>query len=115
MEASLTPTAGITSTAAGTYFAVQPIGKTDPLMVEVYGKVFGTSGAYSVTYVIESGSDGSTFGTTNATITLAGNTATLASKPFSTQTKISLPFVRVRVTAISGTGAALVAEIRTLF
>ena len=112
MEASLTPTAGITSTAAGTYFAVQPIGKTDPLMVEIYGKAFGTSGAFSVTYVIESGSDGSTFGTTNATITIAGTAET---KPFSTQTKISLPFVRVRVTAISGTGAALVAEIRTLF
>jgi hypothetical protein len=104
-EVSLTPVAGITSTTNGTYVAVQPIGSTQPQIVEIFGKGLGTSGAFSITYVIESGSDGSTFGTTNATITIAG---TAESKPIALQTKVSLPFVRARVTAISGTGAALV-------
>jgi hypothetical protein len=95
---------GITTTAAGTYVAVQPVTGTEPVMVDIFGKGLGTSGAFSITYVIESGSDGSTFGTTNATITIAG---TAESKPIALQTKVSLPFVRARVTAISGTGAAL--------
>lgn len=109
MEASLTAAAGITTTAAGTYMALQPVGKTDPVVCEIYGKAFGTSGAFSITYVIESGTDGTTFGTTNATITVAGTAET---KPIAIQQVVSLPFVRVRVTAVSGTGAALVLEIR---
>lgn len=104
-EVSLTPVAGITTTTNGTYAAVQPIGSTQPVVVEIFGKGLGTSGAYSITYVIQSGSDGSTFGTTNATITIAG---TAQSKPISIMQVIKLPFVRINVTAISGTGAALV-------
>lgn len=104
-EASLTPVAGITTTTNGTYIALQPIGETQPVTLEIFGKALGTSGAFSITYVIQSGSDGSTFGTTNATITIAG---TAQSKPISIQQVIKLPFVRINVTAISGTGAALV-------
>ena len=109
-EVSLTPAAGITTTTNGTYAALQPIGATQPVPVEIFGKGFGTSGAFSITYVIESGLDGSTFGTTNATITIAG---TAESKPISLVAVVSLPFVRARVTAISGTGAALVLGLRT--
>ena len=105
MEASLTPAAGITSTTNGTYAALQTIGSTQPVALEIFGKAFGTSGAFSITYVIQSGSDGSTFGTTNATITITG---TAESKPILLTQVISLPFVRINVTAISGTGAALV-------
>jgi hypothetical protein len=110
MEVSLTPVAGITSTTNGTYVAVQPIGSTQPVPVEIFGKGLGTSGAFSITYVIESGSDGTTFGTTNATITIAG---TAQSKPIALSQVIKLPFVRARVTSISGTGAALVLSLRT--
>lgn len=109
MEASLTTAAGLTTTTNGTYMPLQPVGGTEPIICEVFGKALGTSGAFSITWVLEAGTDGSTFGTTLATITTAGTAET---KPIAIQQKCSLPFIRARVSSISGTGAALVLSIR---
>lgn len=99
---------GITTATNGTYVAVQPVGATQPVMVEIFGKALGTAGAFSITFDIETSGDGTTF-TQVKEITIAG---TAQSKPFALQHKVSAPFMRLNVTAISGTGAALSATVR---
>jgi hypothetical protein len=108
MEATLAN--AITSTTTGPYVAVQPIGGTDPVIVEVYGKSLGTSGAYSITVELQGSEDASTF-TAISTHVLTG---TAQSKPFAVQVKVPVPFLRAEVTAISGTGASLSLRCRPL-
>jgi hypothetical protein len=98
---------GITTTTNGTYAAVQKIGSTDPVIVEVYGKALGTSGAFSATIQIQTSPDASSW-TTQSTLVIGG---TAESKPFDVQQKVAVPFVRVNVSAISGTGASVSAEV----
>jgi hypothetical protein len=100
--------AGITTATNGTYAAVQRISETEPVIVDVYGKALGTSGAFSATIQIQTSADASSW-TTRSTLTVSGTAET---KPFAVQQKVAAPFVRVNVSAISGTGAAVSAEVR---
>lgn len=106
MEATLAN--GITTTTNGPYVAVQPLGASEPIIVEVFGKGLGTSGAFSISFDIETSTDASSFSAASSHV-IAG---TATSKPFVFQQKVAAPFVRVNVTAISGTGAALSAGCR---
>lgn len=96
-EASLTPAAGITTATNGTYVAVQPIGGTEPVAIEVFGRAARASGAYTATMVIQVSADGSSF-TTHSTHALSG---TSESKPFAFQSVVRSPFVRLNISAIS--------------
>jgi hypothetical protein len=106
MEASLTPAAGITTATNGTYVAIQPIGGTEPIAVEIVGKAFRASGAFTATMVIQYSADGSSF-STHSSHDLAG---TSESKPFAIVAKIPYPFVRLNISAISS--ATIVARLR---
>lgn len=108
MEASLTPAAGITTATNGTYVALQPIGGTDPVQVEVFGKALRASGAFTATIVIQYSDDGSSF-STHSSHDVAG---TSESKPFSFVSTIAHPFVRLNVSSISN--ATIIARVRVL-
>ena len=100
MEATLAN--AITTTTTGPYVAIQPIGATEPLVVEVFGKYLGTSGAFSITVELQGSADASSF-TAISTHVLTG---TAESKPFAVQIKVPKPYLCAEVTAISGTGAS---------
>lgn len=93
----------ITTTTNGTYAAIQPVGATDPIVVDIVGKASGTSGAFSATIQIQTSPDASSW-TTQSTLVVAG---TAESKPFAVQQVVRTPFVRINVSAISGTGASV--------
>ena len=96
-EASLTPVAGITTTTNGTYVAVQPIGSSLPVPVEIFGRVSRASGAFTATVVIQTSADGSSF-STHSSHDFSG---TSVSKPFAIQSVVKAPFVRLNVSAVS--------------
>lgn len=96
-EASLTPVAGITTATNGTYVAVQPLGETQPIPVEIYGRVSRASGAFTATVVIQTSTDGSSF-STHSSHAFSG---TSESKPFAIQSVVKAPFVRLNVSAVS--------------
>jgi hypothetical protein len=98
----------ITTATNGPSVGVQPYGGTEPIVVDVYGQGVGTSGAQNIVFDVEHSVDGTTW-TTAATITVAG---THTSKPFTYQVKVAKPYVRANVTTITGTGAALYANMR---
>ena len=98
----------ITTATNGPSVGVQPYGGTEPIVVDVYGQGVGTSGAQNIVFDVEHSVDGTTW-TTAATITVAG---THTSKPFTYQVKVAKPYVRANVTTITGTGAALYADMR---
>ena len=106
MEVSLAN--GITTATTGPNVGIQPYGGTEPIIVDVFGKAVGTSGAINIVFLVQESVDGTTY-TTASTTTLAG---TYTSKPFSMQVKIRKPYARVSVTTITGTGAALYAGLR---
>ena len=106
---------GIT-TATPTYgpsVGVQVFGSTEPIVVDVFGKLTGTSGATSATLIVQESVDGTTY-TTAATIALSSTStaAVPSSKPFAVQVKVRKPYVRAGVTAISGTTATVYANLR---
>ena len=106
MDATLAD--AITTTTNGPYAAVQIKGATEPVSVEIVGKALGTSGAFSVTFDIEESADASSFSAVK-TVTVAGTAET---KPIALQHVARKPWVRLNVTAISGTGASLSAALR---
>lgn len=99
---------GITTTTTGPNIGVQPFGMTKPIIVDVYGQAVGTSGAINIIFDVQESVDGSSY-TTASSLTLAG---TFTSKPFAIQVKIRKPYMRINVTTITGTGAALYAGAR---
>ena len=98
----------ISTTTNGPTAGIQLYGATDPMVVEVYGIGVGTSGAIAITLQIQESADASSW-TTVGTVALDG---TFTSKPFAVQQLIRKPYVRVNVSAISGTGAAITAHMR---
>lgn len=104
----VTLASNITTATSGPTAGVQPYGSTQPIIIDIFGKAIGTSGAQNIIFTVQESVDNSTW-TTAATMTLAG---TFTSKPFAVQVKISKALVRVTVGTITGTGAALYAEAR---
>lgn len=94
---NVTLASNITTTTNGPYAAIQPIGKTDPVVVEIVGKVVGTS----ATIQVQESADASSFSTVS---TLTYTTAGL----ISVQHVARKPFIRLNVSAISS--AAVDAE-----
>lgn len=90
---------GVTTTATGAW--VKCYGPAQAYQIIANG----TSGAFSATVVIEASNDGSTaLANPLATITVSGTATTAASDGFTTGLA-PWAWVRMRVTAISGTGA----------
>lgn len=106
LEATLAD--NITTTTNGPYAAVQPKGATEPIAVEIFGRGLGTSGAWSATIQVQESDDASSFSTV-ATIGVSGTANT---KPFAIQHVVRKAWVRLNVSAISGTGASVAAGIR---
>jgi hypothetical protein len=98
----------ITTATNGPTVGIQPYGSGQPVVVDVFGYGAGTSGSQNIVFDVEHSVDGSTWATA-ATITVAG---THTSKPFTYQVKVSRAYARVNVTTITGTGAALYANLR---
>ena len=93
-----TVASNITTTTNGSYVALQPVGKTDPVVVEITGKVVGTS----ATIQVQESADASSFSTVS---TLTYTTAGL----ISVQHVARKPYLRLNVSAISS--AAVDAEV----
>ncbi len=93
----------ITTTTNGTYVALQPKGATNPVAIEIVGKGLGTSGAFSATIQVQESDDASSFATT-ATLGVSGTAET---KPLVYAHIARKAYVRLNVSAISGTGASV--------
>ena len=106
MDATLAD--NITTTTNGPYAAIQIKGASEPIPVSIIGRVLGTSGAFSATIQIQESDDASSFSTA-ATITVGGTAET---KPFALQHTARKAWVRLNVSAISGTGASVAAILR---
>jgi hypothetical protein len=104
MEATLAD--NITTTTNGPYVALQVKNATQPVPVQIVGKGLGTSGAFSATIQIQESNDASSFSTT-ATVGVSG---TAESKPIAYVHVARKAYIRLNVSAISGTGAAVYAS-----
>jgi hypothetical protein len=96
----------ITTTTNGAYAAIQLKGATDPVQIEIVGRCLGTSGAFSATIQIQESDDASSFSTA-ATVGVSGTAET---KPFACAHTARKAYVRLNVSAISGTGASVSAS-----